>query len=400
MASNKTASLIPTWSLVGLVGLCSIFGLFSGGLAHATADILTFLSGNNMDLPVGGTIEVFIPELFGFLTVSFAATLLIYLGLAPLFRQVKDHAVVTLLAKMAAGFHTGTFLLWAAAEEVLFRWLFLDVIAKGFHATTGAPFYFIVALSVIIFGLVHVTNFNSGLPSPLLLLPQMLLGIILVIVFLQWGLLGSTFVHFCFNATLLSTAKKQEFNWVDVGLILWSGLVAAISYFCIRGDIQPFLLWIRSDMNGSIPGWGLWQYFGMIMLIGSLTSLVLDLLLLDQTEPTGLIEWMQKHGATSTFLVAFFVIALTPLLIISFWWLSGIFFGTPGFRILACAVGITAINTTSSGSAIARNVYQSIPDSVVAILALNALGFWGFLALLLITTIINLPGIILKELNT
>jgi hypothetical protein len=290
--------------------------------------------------------------------------------------------------------------LWAAAEEVIFRWLFIGVIANVLHATTGPAFYFIVALSVILFGVVHVTNFNDGLPSPLMLIPQMLLGIILVVVFVQWGLLGSTFVHFCFNATLFCTSKRQEFNWVDIALLGWSGLIAILSYVGIRGELESFLVWVRSDMTNPIPGWGLWQYFGMILFAGSLISLVLDLILLDQTEPSGLLEWTQEHGTASTFLLVLVGIILTPLLIIFFWWLSGFFLEGAGFRLLVCAVGISAINITSSGSAITRNVYQSIPMSLLTVVAYNALGFWGFLILMTAFTITIIPSLILKELNT
>ena len=210
MERGKTRDLVPLWSLAGLVGGCTFFGMYSGGIGHALQDMGTFLSGNTLNLPIGGTIDLFLSELFGFLTILFMVNLLLSIGLAQFVTKTKDHAVAQLLAQMRGGFHTGAFLLWAAAEEVIFRWFFLDVLAKETHATTGAPFYFIVVLSVILFGVAHAANFNSGMPTPLVLLPQMLSGVIFVVVFLQWGLLGSTFVHFCFNATLLSTAKKQE----------------------------------------------------------------------------------------------------------------------------------------------------------------------------------------------
>jgi hypothetical protein len=221
-------------------------------------------------------LEEFLVDLTGFLTILFVGNLLIVALISPISGKVKGHAVSSYLERMTKGWHSVKFLLWVACEEVIFRWLFIGVIAEALNATSGVPFYAIVILSTVSFGLAHALNFPEGLPSPLLLLPQVFSGLVFMVVFLQWGLLGSTFVHFCFNATMFCTYKEQEFNWVDVGMIVWKGIVVGVSFVFIGDQIKPFLSWMRTDMSTPIPGWGMWQYLAMLLFVSSLIGLVLS----------------------------------------------------------------------------------------------------------------------------
>jgi hypothetical protein len=126
----------------------------------------------------------------------------------------------------------------------------------------------------------------------------------------------------------------------------------------------------------------------------------LDVLLLDQTESVRLGKTFQESGAFLTIVAIVLTMLLTSLMVLVLWWLMGFLVHDSAFRILGCSIVISMLNQGDSGSAVTRTVYGSIPVSLVAVLAYNSLGFWGFFALLMMHFVITIPELILKELNT
>ncbi|MDE2177873.1 MAG: CPBP family intramembrane metalloprotease [Xanthomonadaceae bacterium] len=103
----------------------------------------------------------------------------------------------------------------------------------------------LVWLSALVFGLAHISNYQSDALSPwwihpLFVLPQMGLGLLLAYVRTRHGLPGSILVHFLFDAllVLLMVTKAQHWTLLAVplgllvfGLLLWGLGTLALEIF-------------------------------------------------------------------------------------------------------------------------------------------------------------------------
>jgi hypothetical protein len=111
------------------------------------------------------------------------------------------HAMDTFLSK-----YPPLFLLFVAVllapliEEIFFRGPL--IFFKGHH---GFPYVFY--LITVIFGFVHLTNFGLNttiiLLSPLLVAPQLCVGLLLGFIRVRFGLLWSIGLHACYNLILI-----------------------------------------------------------------------------------------------------------------------------------------------------------------------------------------------------
>ena len=99
----------------------------------------------------------------------------------------------------------------------------------------------LVWFSALVFGLAHVSNYQSDAQSPwwihpLFVLPQMGLGLLLAYARIRYGLLGSIVLHFLFDALLVLMLVARAQHWsvfvaplvlLVLGLLLW-GLVTLV----------------------------------------------------------------------------------------------------------------------------------------------------------------------------
>lgn len=92
-----------------------------------------------------------------------------------------------------------------AAEEIVFRWFPLAILYPLWG--TNIALWIIVALSSVIFGLLHVLNQKPGQRNIAFTLPQILCGFVFSYLFLAYGFEAVLAIHLLFDVLLLIALK-------------------------------------------------------------------------------------------------------------------------------------------------------------------------------------------------
>lgn len=128
--------------------------------------------------------------------------------------------------------------LLAFAVAFVIGYLAWPLYGRATAAFIERHFRTLVWLSALVFGLAHISNYQSDAQSPwwihpLFVLPQMGLGLLLAYARTRYGLAGSIVLHFLFDALLVLLLVARTQHWMALvaplvllilGLLLW-GLV-------------------------------------------------------------------------------------------------------------------------------------------------------------------------------
>ena len=135
--------------------------------------------------------------------------------------------------------------LLAFAAAFVIGYLAWPLYGRATAAFIERHFRGLVWLSALVFGLAHISNYQSDALSPwwihpLFVLPQMGLGLLLAYVRTRYGLPGSIVVHFLFDAllVLVMITKAQHWTLLAVplgllvfGLLLWGLVTLTLEIF-------------------------------------------------------------------------------------------------------------------------------------------------------------------------
>jgi hypothetical protein len=180
-----------------------IFVFVSGRWHEPVRQILSFLKG---DLIAHQKFSFnSLPLLMDFVFVDFALCFLAIVVLVVIFRRLPR--VEFIKFKNLLTLPPWWLLFWVlgivAAEEIVFRWFPLVIIASLLHG--GIAFWGVFYASAGLFALVHILNQKPEARNRNIFfaLPQFLGGIVLGYIFLSFGFGAALFVHFVFDLILL-----------------------------------------------------------------------------------------------------------------------------------------------------------------------------------------------------
>jgi hypothetical protein len=197
---QSVAGLRKFGVLIMLVGWGTLVAISvaTGGFGNLLTALWAFLSGDLSYLRSVAGMPV------GFLTAATAVLLplimLTGMVVALVGGPVESHA---LLDQEASSDGTLKAVLMLVGEEVLARWLFLGLFTIWFTGSTA--FYILFFVGNGLWAALHLINFTDADERKLIMvLPQFVLGVVLVVVYVTCGLLAVVLVHLIHNALMLS----------------------------------------------------------------------------------------------------------------------------------------------------------------------------------------------------
>lgn len=373
--SPAPATTQPT-GIITLIGVWAImlgFALWSGGFGRMWTAIVGFVT---LDLDAVRTINDSLVSLLSTMaaTVVIEApfTILVLTVIHATAGKAKgDHAIEKFLNSGAKRYYlimTGT----VVAEEVVTRGLFLGVpLLITDNKLPDWAFYGLFLLGNAAWAAVHLSNYKNKSDRQLIrILPQFIGGIMLTIVFVNYGLLGAIMVHLAFNNLVLSAMKTGIFNKGEMLVIAWHALVAMTCFFILHFQMGKSLLelgyWFDTNAHSFvIPGWHLEHYLVATLFLASAITIAAELLQFDlhpeQIEAAGLDGVGRAVVILTLSFVAYFGL---QLLNVAF-----------DARVLLMAMVFLLVRKSASGSGMARVFWISLPILMVQLYSILALGW-------------------------
>lgn len=376
------------WTAFGLwlilLGVAVVSGGF-GKLWAVTADFVTF------DLPTMRALENSLQNLLPIMAAAIVVEVPIIIAVGAWLNKIYGEAKSHKLAALFTGIkrHYMRLTVTVVLEELIARGLFLGVPWLVFGDKLPTVGYLVLfLLGNALWALAHLGNFASKSEQQWgRVLPQLLGGIPLTIVFVNFGLLGSIMVHLAFNYLLMSTMRKGIFNKGEMLVIAWHGVIAVVSGVLLVGHYGKSLWdlgrWFdHNTQSFAITGWELPHYLLAAILTGSLLTIIAELLQFD-LHPTQI-----EAGGLS---VVGEAIVIMGLAFAAFYGLGAL--DVPfDVRVLIMALVFLLVRKSASGSGMSRVFWIALPMLMFQLCAILALG-WNSAAWLiaLAVALIELP---------
>lgn len=383
ITSARTRRPGGLWSLLGMLAVLTVYGISTGGFRQSWSVTVRFLA-LHADRPAHLT--GLNAGAFGFL----AATTVIALACA---------VASTLLVRAVCGKEKNppdlfgveprfaVFMLVLLAEEVLARGVFLGVIG---HFWTGrAATYVLFVAGNTVWALVHLANYPDARDrNPLRVLPQFVCGVFLTVIFLECGFFAALLVHVAYDMILLSLDKRKPFDVSEIGSVCFNALCLVAGLLFVGKPLSDLSQWSNTSGAFAIHGWGFWNYFWAVVVLGSALTLIGDLLLLDFDAPD------ETYGLV--------VRVITPILVVVVltggYWLAGLFTSNSLDRLLILVIALLFMHPNKSGSGLARTFWIVIPSGLLIACGVFAIhGFWAKVAFVLLASLLSMPEEILRD---
>lgn len=294
-------------------------------------------------------------------------------------------------------------------EEVAARWILVAGIPRLFPFLQNTVcLYLLMILGNIAWALLHIPNYKDR--HPIRTLTQFVPALMYNAVFLRFGLIGSLLLHFAFDAVLWAGDSRQEFNLVDILMILWSGFLACLMWALMERPLGDIVIWLHNPEILALPGWAFWDYLKMDLFLSSTSACFLDILLFDKadigtaSEPSKLNLKLESSGVVGGVIgvvglavVAFMAISAFWLAVVYIWfWFSGLFVHEIGYRIVLACIFQLFLTQANSKSAVSRLFFQGLPDLFITFCVIEVLGFQAALSYIVVMALLDLPRSVLK----
>jgi hypothetical protein len=370
-----------------------LIALYAGVFGVVFSDLSLFFTGHYTEIPTGKgySLLVILPFLFAVVVLDVPIAISSSLGVQAWYGKTKSHAMRKVFLDMKEGNHFFTFFIAVLLEEMFARLLFVGWLPKLLPGPV--MFYILMILGNALWALIHLVNFKNQADKKILrVLPQFLGGFFLAYVFVKFGFFAAVLAHFAFNAVLFASHKTQRINAIDGYIIGYMVLCTLVSYALMEKPIGDVVLWFSVNPTFTIPGWEFWDYLKVSVFISGTLFTVLGVLCYDRNE-AALNKKEKQHGVIETILALPIVLLLCYVLFL----FLGLFIYDVQYRILTIAVVMCSMLTSSSGSAMSRMFWLSVPDVYLTVCLMLALGFWPGCLLLCAEAVIHTPRLILNR---
>ncbi len=377
------------WSVVASFILMIIVAIKWNALGIAFHEITLLLQGRVHSIPVNNTSFLFMFAII-FATITIELPLTLGLGAITHFlvgETKGGHSIEEMMNKMGYDHHFMKAFISVMEEELTARWIFLGILPKLFPFLSGTiAFYVLFFLGNGLWALRHLYNYREERDQQVLrVLPQFVSGVFLTYVFVKYGLLASVLMHFASNAIVLSFHKLQRWSAVDILQAGYSAVCVGVSFALIDKPVSDILPWFSNQPTFALPGWEFCDYVKLSVFLGSWSALLLDLLMYDKGDAG------QKDESSSNPFYILVGLAVIFAIIYGTFWLLGFVITSVPYRVLVLAILLSFLQKGSSGSAMARVFWSSLPDAYIAVCIFQAVGFWLSLAYVLIESLLYWP---------
>lgn len=391
MKGQKT---LGAFSMLGTFGLLTLIVWKSGVFGMVFHELVIFISGGFREIAIN---HPTFPTMFMVLLAVVVLTLPCSFCAAILQEKIlgksSENVLRDFFKEMKEGNHFFYLFVIIFLEELFARWFLLGLLTKIPFLSGTIAFYALFLIGNFIWALIHLKSYEEEKDRKILrVLPQFVGGIFFTYVFVKYGFLAVVLVHFASNAVLFSIHKTQHVNVIDGLMTSYSALCAIISYVLIEKPITDILPWFANNPVFRLQGWEFWDYVKVSVFLFSCLVIIFDLLLYDRGER----KKEKLHEDLGVVGFALGVLIIIGLLY-SIYFLSGLFIANTPYQLLVPAILFTFLQKGSSGSAVARTFWSSLPEIYIALCVLQALGVWLGIVWLVLMIIIDAPRIILNE---
>jgi hypothetical protein len=298
-------------------------------------------------------------------------------------RVIKGEAETTFdFLNIEEGYHTFTFFSSVFLEELFARWLFLGILTKLF--TGGIAFYALLFIGNSIWALWHLYNYKKRSRSLIRVLPQFVSGLFFSFIYVKYGLLFTILTHYTSNAILFALAKKQEAGKRDFALSVYYGIGFGIAFLLVslkNIDWNSLIPWLEGQII-PLEGFGFWDYFLVLMVIGFGLEFIVSVLCFDHV--------VARNDKEPSFLTS---ILLGPLIIIGMIyfvsWVSGFIISSAITKALVITILLMLLSRTTSLSAMSRHWFANLIPMFLLVCIITALSFWTAIGLLTLSVVID-----------
>ncbi|MBI4142928.1 CPBP family intramembrane metalloprotease [Candidatus Uhrbacteria bacterium] len=408
-----TAPAIPRisplgiWSAVGTYAAILTIAILVPSSGTTIRSLIAFLSGHGPVFDHGAeSFLATIAGIFAILAIKIPANIATGLGAQIVAGESGVHAVQKYFhGALPHGSYLRTFFLVTFLEELFARWFFLGVLTKIPALSGTGAFYALVLIGNGIWAAAHLVNYRDPRDRRLIrVLPQFISGLCYSFLFVRYGLAAAVLAHFASNAVIFATHKRQRFGAVDVCFILLALLSLIIGSALLRHPVSELTIWFTNGEAYAVPGWTLRDYLGLSLMCSGALGFCFDLLCYDRNLPrrSDVRSWALHPIATIVGLGIMLIAVLTLTLAITYalYELLGTVIDDVPIRILVIAIFFASASTKSTSlSGAMRAFWISVPGTYLFVYIANALGFWGALGYLGISSLLALPSLVLMYID-
>lgn len=393
---------LGTLSMLGTFVLFAYISHVTGSFTTVLHEMYFFISGRVFEIPHGRfVLSEMLPVLFAVIVLElpfcFGAGFLVENILS---KRKGGHALTSKFEDTEKKYYFFHHVSVVSLEELGARWFFLGILANIPFLSGTIAFYILFLLGNSVWALIHLTNFEDERDQhPLRTLPQFVSGFFLGYVFVKYGLFATILTHIASNSILFAKFKVQKFTLFNAYIIAYTALCAAVSFLSMTKPLTNVLPWFTENPQFLLDGWGFWDYLKISVCVTSCLVFVSALLLYDYSDAG---EEGEQEVNISPLVRVVMMVGAIPLvvgLMYGAYALLGLFIPSIPQRILAIAIIYNCLWQGGRGSSTARTFWVGLPEVYISICLLQALGFWGAVALVFIETLIHTPRIVLAKLN-
>jgi hypothetical protein len=398
--SNSLAAM-GSWTMLGLLALLFGMTVMTGTNYSGILGNLGLLVSGGVELIPSGqdmTLIAKVGEIFAVILLQLPLVIIA----AKLFNKSKSYND----AAMQAAIDKGPFLFFKIItfEEVLARGIFLVVL--GYFLTGAVWFYILFFLGNTVWALIHLMNYKNPEDRKIMIvLPQFITGVAFTYILVRFGFGAAIMAHFLYDMVLLSGMKEKDTFEKNVINSIYFLVLGSFVFFIGRAsgvglsDLTP---WLEGRMV-KLDSFGFWGYVALMIMLRSLVGIIVNFLLFDSSEKKQATydEVLSKTGFKVMAYIFGFALGVVAIILGLNWligivgripglsWVFGESFSDPFVRAVLITITLSLMQTTKSGSAMARVTLVNLPSVYFIVVAIAVLDFWSAVGLAAISYLIN-----------
>ena len=354
---DKLHLSLGRWSYICLIASIFLFSLFTGfkpvSLFTDLPGLLTGSVAIESQRAVLETITIVLHQTAILLAVGL--TLLIII------RRVVGAENIKAAFDPMKLFEKGPRLIYLSVflEELIFR----QILIGWVRTFLGGGLLITVLLILIgnaLFALPHILNHAEGHRKPILILPQLILGLILTFIFLEYGFWVALLAHLTYDFVLFSVIKLQLSIVEDVISGAYWLIIGVAAYLILSSmgvGLTTLSPWVTNTTLTTLS-LSPWQMITLLIFISAVFGVIANLFALDEPSPDMSIFREHPGAAVIGLLIAPLVYVF---IIIGLSWLLGVFHLDPYSKAILIVLIVFITASPKSGSGMANLWFTGTP---------------------------------------
>jgi len=388
---GKLKRYLGKWSYYCLIATVFLLAIFTGfNPLSLFTDIPALLSGSNVmsQKPIQETIIIVLQQT--------AVLLAIGLTLALLVRNIVGKDNIKAAFDPMKLFEKGPHLVYLTVflEELITRQILLGWLRSYLGGGLFVTILFIL-IGNALFALPHIFNHEKGHRKAILILPQLILGLVLSLIFLKYGFWITLLVHLSYDFVLFAVIKVR---------VSFIENVICGAYWLVVGVTALFILnSMGVGLNLLAPWLTTTAITPLSLTVGQLTILlvfltavfgfVANLFIFDETST--IVSIFREHPVITTASMM-----VTPLIYVSLTlaidWILGIFHIDPYSKAMLIIMIFLLAGFPKSGSAMANLWFTGTPFTFFYVFVALTSSFWNAVLIIFVLTMMSLIPVLIN----